>query len=257
MVPKIFKEKNGYEINGLWYPRVTSICSIIAKPGLERWIANQPSFAVMEKRRKTITDWGTLVHNTIEDILLDKTPKINPIIRPSIKAFSDWLNSNKVKVIDIEKRVFSKQDVYAGTFDVLAELNGKLGILDLKTSKDIWDDHFIQTAAYFNAYNEKNKQKAKTHWILKINQYRKCEICGAERRDKSGDINIRGGKRFCRHIFGKTKGECELKKVNNHKPFIDMFLSAKKLWEFSNRNKLSRIENYPNMTKTHLTLFNI
>jgi len=253
MSPKLFKQNNGYEIDGLWYPRVTSICSIIAKPGLERWIANQPSFAAMERRRKKITDWGILVHNTIEDILLDKTPKINPIISPSIEAFFDWLNSNEIKVIDIERRVFSKEDVYAGTFDILAELNGNLGILDLKTSKDIWDDHFIQTAAYFNAYNKENKQKAKTHWILKINQYRKCEMCGAERRDKSGDINIRGGKRFCRHIFGKIKGYCELKKVNNHKPFIDVFLSAKKLWEFSNRDKLSRIENYPKATKTHLT----
>ncbi len=257
MSPKLFKQNNGYEINGLWYPRVTSICNIIAKPGLERWLANQPSFIAMERKRKKITDWGILIHNTIEKILLKENPEIKPNIRPSILAFLDWLNSNKIKVIDIEKRVLSKQNVYAGTFDVLAEINGKLGILDLKTSKEIWDDHFIQTAAYFNAYNEKNKQKAKTHWILRIDQHQKCKVCGAEKRDKSGDINIKGGKRFCRHVFDEPKGECELKKVKNHKPFIDMFLSAKKLWEFSNRNKLSRIENYPNMTKTHLTLFNI
>lgn len=257
MSPKLFKKNNGYEINGLWYPRVTSICSIIAKPGLERWLANQPSFFVMQKRREKITGWGTLIHEIIEKILLDKKPRIQKDIRPSIEAFFDWLNNNKVKVVGTEKRVFSNQNVYAGTLDILAEVNGQLGILDLKTSKDIWDDHFIQTAAYFNAYNEKSRKKAKTHWILRIDQYQKCEFCGAEKRDKLGEINVRGGKRFCRHIWEDPKGGCEFKKVQNHKFFIDTFLAAKKLWELSNRQMLSQVDNYPNKSKTHLTLWNI
>lgn len=257
MSPNCFKSKHGYEINGVWYPRVTSICNIIAKPALERWIANQPSFAVMEKKREKATQWGILVHNTIEEILLEKNPEIENTINPSIQAFSDWLDNNKVKVKGIEKRVVSNKNTYAGTFDILAEVNNELGILDLKTSRGIWDDHFIQTSAYFNAYNEKNRKKAKTHWILRIDQYQKCKLCSGERRDKLGEINIKGGKRFCRHVWNSPKGECELQKVKNHKSFIDTFLAAKKLWEFSNRNLLSRISNYPNKLKTHLTLFNV
>ncbi|XOB40959.1 MAG: hypothetical protein ACKKMW_02730 [Candidatus Nealsonbacteria bacterium] len=255
MSPKLFQKNNGYEIDGLWYPRVTSICNIIAKPGLEIWLANQPSFIAMQRKRKKITGWGILIHETIEKILLKKNPEIKPNIRPSIQAFLDWLSINKVKPLSIEKRVFSKQNTYAGTFDVLAEINGKLGIVDLKTSRDIWDDHFIQTAAYFNAYNEKTKKKAKTHWILKIDQYQKCKICGAEKRNKLGDISIKRGKRFCRHDFNSFIGSCQLKKVDNHRSFLNMFLAAKRLWELSNRQQLSQIKNYPNMTKTHLTLF--
>jgi len=257
MVPNGFKLKHVYEISGVWYPRVTSICNIIAKPALERWIANQPSFVAMERKREKITGWGTLIHNTIEEMLLDKNPKIDRTIRPSVDAFFDWFNNNKVKVIDVEKRIFSNKDTYAGTFDILAEINGKLGILDLKTSKEIWDNHFIQTAAYFNAYNEKNRKKAKTHWILRIDQFNTCKICGAKKRDKSGEVSVGGGKRYCSHDWDNVKGSCEMKKVQNHKSFIDTFLAAKKLWEFSNRDLLSRINNYPNQAKTHLTLFNV
>jgi hypothetical protein len=47
-----FKWNNGYEINGIWYPRVKSICRIIAKPALERWIANQGSFDAMEEKEE-------------------------------------------------------------------------------------------------------------------------------------------------------------------------------------------------------------
>ncbi len=257
MSPKLFKRKNGYEIDGLWYPRVTSICNIIAKPGLEIWLANQPSFIAMQRKRKKITEWGILIHETIEKILLKENPEIKPNIRPSIEAFLDWLSDNKVKPLGIEKRVFSKQNTYAGTFDVLVELNNKLGILDLKTSKEIWNDYFIQTAAYFSAYNERNKKKAKTHWILRIDQYKQCKVCGARRRDKLGEISIKGGKRYCRHIWNSVKGECEFQKVKDHKSFLDTFLAAKKLWELSNRQLLSQIDNYPNQTKTHLTLFNV
>lgn len=245
MIFNYFKYRCGYEINGIWYPRVTSICGIIAKPGLEKWLANQGSFAAMQKKRKKIVEWGRLVHNTIEKILLGRMPKIDPLILPSIDAFLKWFQSHKVDVFGVEKRVVSKGDSYSGTLDVLGEIDGKLGILDLKTSKEIWDDYFVQTAAYFHAYNEGINQKAETYWILRIDQYQQCQACGAKKREKGGEPEIKNNKRNCKHKWGKLKGICELKEVNNQQMYIDTFLNAKKLWEFSNRQRLSQIKNYP------------
>lgn len=245
MTVNYFKSKHGYEVNGFWYPRVTSVCGIIAKPGLEIWLANQKSFRAMMVKRKKVTDWGILVHKMIENILLGRLPKIDPAISPSINAFLKWFKSHKVDVFGIEKRVLSNKHFYCGTLDVVAEIDGKLGILDLKTSRNIYEDYFIQTAAYFNAYNEKADKKAKTCWILRIDQYQECKLCGAQKREKSGEAEIKKNKKNCNHKWGKVKGVFELKEINNPKTYVETFLTAKKLWEFSNRSWLSQIENYP------------
>jgi hypothetical protein len=244
-----FKKTNGYESNGLWYPRVTSICNVIAKPGLERWLANQESFSAMQKKRKRITDWGKLIHQVIEDMLLGKNPKIEKEIQPSIDAFLEWQDENKVKTFAVEKKVVSQKHSYIGTPDVIAEINGKLGILELKTSQDVWDEYFIQTAAYMQAYNEKALEKAKTQWILRIDQYQECCLCGAKKRKKAGEVEIKSGKKRCSHKWQKTTGFYEMKEINNHALFTNAFFTAKKLWEFSNRNQLLKIKNYPDRFK--------
>ena len=244
MTVNYFKGKSGYEINGIWYPRVTSICSIIAKPGLEIWLANQRSYAAMQAKRKKIVGWGRLVHEIIEQILLGRMPRVNPDVRPSIDAFLDWFKKHKVDIFGIEKRVTSNKHLYSGTLDVLSKIDGKFGILDLKTSKEIWDDYFIQIAAYFQAFNERAEEKAKTYWILRIDQYQECRLCGARKREKGGEPDIKRNNKNCNHRWTKPKGICEFKEVNNHQLYINTFLSAKKLWEFANRQWLAQIENY-------------
>ena len=43
-----FKNANGYEIDGIWYPRVTSIVGIKAKPALYMFYAGLPDFKTGE-----------------------------------------------------------------------------------------------------------------------------------------------------------------------------------------------------------------
>ncbi len=249
MSANYFKKRNGYEVEGLWYPRVTSICKVIAKPGLERWLANQESFASMQRKRKRLTEWGKDVHDIIETILMGRIPKTSADVKPSVDAFLNWFRAHRIRLHGIEKRVFSKDHSYSGTLDVLAEVDGKMGILDLKTSRQIWDDYFIQTAAYFNAYNESAKKKAKTYWILKIDQFQSCKLCGAEKRVKSGEMKISKNKKSCRHKWEKPQGVCELYETGKRELYVEAFLTAKKLWEFSNRHWLSQISNYPQKDK--------
>ena len=243
------KNKNGYEIDGIWYPRVTSICNIIAKPGLEKWLANQGSFTAMKIKRRKIANFGTLVHNTIEQIVKGESLKVPSVVRPSINAFLQWLEKHQVRVLEIEKRILSENYNYSGTLDLLAEINGKLGILDLKTSSNIWDDFFVQTAAYFQAYNEKSTKKAKTHWILRVDQYQECVLCGAKRRKKGDVVSIKKGSKICNHKWSEFKGLCRFKKVKDHQTYFETFLTAKKLWELCNRDWLSQIKNYPQNIK--------
>jgi len=243
------KKYYGHRVNGYWYPRVTSICGIISKPGLENWFASHGSVYAMKKKRKELTDWGNLIHETVEKILLGKMPEIGPEISPSINAFLDWMKTHKIDIDGVEQRIISKEHTYSGTLDVVAKIDNKVGVLDIKTSKKIWDTHFIQTAAYFQAYNEASPDKVETHWVLRIDQCQKCSVCGAEKRKKGKEPEITGGKKRCEHEWSKIKGVCEMKEVENHKYFINAFMNAKHLWEFSNKDWLSQIKNYPNRSK--------
>jgi len=64
--------------------------------------------------------------------------------------------------------IYSKKHNYAGKFDFLAEIDGKIWIGDIKTSTGIWDEYLFQTAAYRQAYVEETKTKVAGEIIVRI-----------------------------------------------------------------------------------------
>ena len=71
-----FKEQNGYTIDDVWYPRVTAIVSIKAKPALYAFYASMPNFKAAEAMKNKSADEGTLIHDTIEAILKNEKVEI-------------------------------------------------------------------------------------------------------------------------------------------------------------------------------------
>jgi len=132
--PDKFKELNGYEINGVWYPRVTSILNIKAKPALYRYYAELDNFAQAEEIMELSANEGTRVHEAVEAMLVGKTPKYEDDIKPSIEAFKNFLEKSNLEVDAewVEKRVVNFNDRYAGTIDAMALIDGKFGIMDIK-----------------------------------------------------------------------------------------------------------------------------
>ena len=246
-----FKRKYGHEVNGIWVPRVTAITDIVAKPALLRYYAAQESYQAAQTQLKNSANWGTLTHNTIEQILKGIQPQIEPKIAPSINAFFEWQKKHQVKILDpendIEKPLFDEENLYAGRMDALVEIDGELGILDIKTGTGIWNEYYLQTAAYLNAYNKTAPQtkQAKKRWILRVEQYEKCIFCGAKRRKKSGKEIIKGGNPYCHHQFSQEIGVFEFKDLGEAEHDIQAFLHARELWEWYNKDILKQIDNYP------------
>lgn len=242
--PEEFKKSNGYEIDGVWYPRVTSILSIKAKPALYKFYADQPSFAAAEKMKNKSADEGTLLHETVEAILAGQSPTIPELIRPAVEKFLEFQNKNEIVAQQIESRIASKKHCYAGTIDVLAELNGKLGVLDIKTSVAIYRDYNLQAAAYVEALHETPTMPTLARWILRIDQSRLClRGCGASMREKGGTNKIRRGRATCPHEWGEMTGDVELKELHGLEHDTRAFLAAKHLWEWENDYLLSKIRN--------------
>jgi len=237
-----FKEANGYTIDGIWYPRVTSIVSIKAKPALYMFYAGLPDYKTGEAIKSKSAEEGTLLHETVEAILRKEPIVIPDQVKPAVNAFMDFYNNNELIAHKIEERVISKKHHFAGTMDVLAELNGVLGVLDIKTSMAIYRDYSMQTSAYIEALTEDKTLPPLTRWILRLDQSKRCLKCPATLRDKGGREKIRGEKGQCQHEWGPMKGEVEIKELNTFDSDIKAFLACKSLWEWENEYWLKKIK---------------
>ena len=247
--PDKFKESNGYDINGVWYPRVTSILNIKAKPALYRYYAELDNFAAAEEIMERSADEGTRVHEAVEAILVGKTPEYDEDIKPSVDAFRSFLERSSIEVDQewVERRVVNFNDRYAGTVDAMALIDGKFGVMDIKTSQGIYRDYNLQTAAYYPPLLEEFRT-LQTRWILRIDQNQRCYICGATRRVKGGREKIRPpypvttvDYKKCIHQWSEVEGIIQLKEFPYWQDDYQAFLGAKKLWEWEHSPLLKKI----------------
>lgn len=240
-----FKELNGYIIDDIWYPRVTSIVNIKSKPALYRFYAEMENFSQGEAVKRQSATEGTLIHQTVENILMGQKPVIDPNIRPAIDAFLEFWNDKNIQVDPewVERRVVHFDERYAGTVDALALIDGKFGVLDIKTSQAIYRDYNLQTSAYFVPIQRQLKDLS-TRWILRIDQKQQCLKCGAILRTKGGRNKVKPNGRAsnnCDHEWSPVRGEIELKEFPYFEDDYAAFLGAKKLWEWENDYWLRQI----------------
>ncbi len=239
-----FKGLSGYEVSGVWYPRVTKIVEIKAKPALYKFYAEMNNFDEGEAIKKKSADEGTLIHETVEKILIGEKPEIDELIKPAINDFKKFLEQKSIQVDPefVEKQIINFDERYAGTLDALALIDGKFGVLDIKTSQAIYRDYNLQTSAYMGAV-EKDFKNLQSRWILRIDQIKKCLKCGATLRLKGGREKIKipwtnGGysaeSKNCEHEWSELKGDIELKEFPYWQEDFKAFLGAKKLWEWEN-----------------------
>lgn len=83
-------------------------------------------------------------------------------------AWEDWYKANNVKPIAIEQTVFSKKFHYAGTLDLLAEVDGVLTITDWKSGKNIYAESHLQNFFYQQAIDEMGHGPVKQGRIVRL-----------------------------------------------------------------------------------------
>ena len=83
---------------------------------------------------KSKSEYGSKVHNIIECIETNKEYKIdNVYIDESIKQYNKIKKENNLQVISQEEIVCYK-GIYAGRYDMIANVNGEECLLDIKTT---------------------------------------------------------------------------------------------------------------------------
>ena len=245
-----FKEQCGYDVDGGWFPRVTKIVEIKAKPQLYKFYA-EVGFDEGEKIKAESAREGTMIHETFEKMLVGEKPPVDPSIAPAIAAAVEFIGENRIHVDPefVERRVVNYRHRYAGTIDTLALIGGKFGILDIKTSLSIYRDYNLQTAAYMDTLKDQFKN-LQTRWIMRIDQSKTCGKCGATLRGKGGRDKVRDpyprpyGWIRCpdgEHAWSDMKGQVELKEFPYWHDDFEAFLGAKRLWEWENDYWLKKI----------------
>lgn len=143
--------------NGNKYPSVTTVTGLLKKNTILEW-RKAVGEEVANKISSTAARRGTRIHTLCEKYLK------NEDVAPNLVDYENWNELkeflNRIDNIHaLEQPLFSHHLQVAGTVDCIAEYNGKLAVIDFKTSKrnktkdDIYD-YFMQCSAYAVAYEE-------------------------------------------------------------------------------------------------------
>lgn len=147
---------------GIYYPSVTTILQYMPKNKFfESWLKDVGHNAdiIMRKAGKE----GTQVHEACENLVLGNevnwvddygNAKYSEIVWEMILKFYDFWTTHKPKLISAEEFVWSDKNRYAGTGDLVVEMDGETWLLDIKTSNSLHKSYDLQLASYAKAFKE-------------------------------------------------------------------------------------------------------
>lgn len=141
-------------------------------------------------KRDSAGDRGSAIHEALENWAKEKkvpSPADYPEeYRGYLQALAAWLSDTQPEFLASEVRVASAEWGYAGTYDArIRTPMGLTGIIDIKTSKNVYDDHHLQLAAYELAAVEMGEEPTDFQAVvcLQPNGKYKVEGCVAEGHD--------------------------------------------------------------------------
>lgn len=178
-LPLTLNEKSHrYTLDGKWVPGVTSIVDAgLPKPALKRWgervvaetavdqletlgrvlatLGRQPTIdalaAAPYEQMKTAQIRGTEIHKLGEAVVSGEPVDVREELAEHVRGYIAFLESFDVRPMATEAMIANRRHWFAGKFDLLAEIHGKVWLLDLKTSRNVYAETALQCAAYASA----------------------------------------------------------------------------------------------------------
>lgn len=185
------------EGNDSWeVPSVTTILNIIDKSGpLIAWAVNQCADAAVtefaklmldnptlssikqiedimaiaknahRRRKDEAADSGALAHSWLQwhskrrDLTVASKLPVVPSAKACCEAAVEWFKWHHVTPVCAEELLYSRKWDVAGTADLIAFVDGKLSVLDYKSSKACYDQYWLQTAAYVKLWEEEHNER--------------------------------------------------------------------------------------------------
>tara|TARA_B100000902_G_scaffold161073_1_gene156602 strand:+ start:524 stop:1234 length:711 start_codon:yes stop_codon:yes gene_type:complete len=173
-IPKLKRENIAGErhyVNeqGSIYPSITTILSIRGKEAIYEW-RKRVGDAEANRITRRSTTRGTQFHNLLEQYFLNQITDVdlfkanalakNPGVWYLFLEAIQELERHIGKIYCIEDYLYSDEYQVAGAVDMIAEWDGKISVVDFKTSnsakKEEWiENYFIQGTAYAKMFTER------------------------------------------------------------------------------------------------------
>src|SRR3990167_3003389 len=159
-------------------PSVTWIASYYyTSPYLIKWIAEK-GMSESERIRDAAGFKGSRVHKAVDlwlngiEIRIDtkiehegESQELTAEENECFKSFIDFYKEVKPEILLSDYIVWG--DGYAGTVDLKCKINGEIGILDFKSSQQIYKEHELQVSAYKHADEDKEKIRSEERRVGK------------------------------------------------------------------------------------------
>jgi hypothetical protein len=228
-----FLDKRYYKIKeDVYYPSVTTVLSYMPKNKFfDNWLKDVGHNAdiILERASKE----GTQVHNAAEDLINGKTvnwlddygnTRYSLVVWLMILRFAEFWRTYKPELVKAEGLIYSDTYKYAGRYDIVAKLDNKLWLLDIKTSNSLHKSYDLQLAAYIKAIKEVHD--------LDI--------------EKAGIIWLKSSKRKSSTAPGVYQGKgWEVKEVDNIDHNFELFKHVHALYMEDNKDEAPNTIDYP------------
>jgi len=118
-------EHHIYRLDGIIIPSVSSIMAPLSSAEYK---------GISEKTLNHAANRGTSIHNSIENWIKFEIEDVEPEYQGYFDAFRSWYEKYKPVIIGSECRVYHPLLKYGGTIDILAYVEDKLTLVDIKNT---------------------------------------------------------------------------------------------------------------------------
>lgn len=161
---KMAKAHTIYKLeDGTRVPGVTTVCGLLNKPALVLW-ANRLGLQGIDTTKYVdeSAKIGTLIHAMVEHHIKKEELDTSEYSKKEIDLaengfikYLEWEGQQEIEPIGNEIQLVSEEHKFGGTIDFLCKLNGVETLVDFKSGSGIYNEHFLQTSAYFKMAREK------------------------------------------------------------------------------------------------------
>lgn len=127
----------------------------------------------MEKDFERAAEHGRKVHGYVQQLNYGQEIDLSEesaAVHKDVAAYVEFVRHWNPSEMQTEQIVFYSDDKmqFAGTVDIVCRVDGKLVLIDLKTSNSISNSHYLQVLAYAKAYEQSYGEKIDHVFVLQL-----------------------------------------------------------------------------------------
>ena len=164
---EFLKEEHLYLVDGVITPSVTQILQFLFP---DKYKDVPPE--ILAKK----AEYGSILHKVIEiaeqeqmfdiDALKQKIEGINYLIELSFKQYLKIKEKYNIDVLE-QEQIVAYKDLYCGTFDMIAKVDGKKSLIDIKTTAELDIEYLSWQLSFYELAKGEQFEKLYVIWLPK------------------------------------------------------------------------------------------